>query len=83
MTTFITCNIPKVEYLRGEIITNDPINLSLVHKITKARINWYPDNTGIPSIQFHFAHGKEEWAFRKDEDRDLEFEYIMQRFGVK
>ena len=75
MPFFISCSVPKVKYLRGEYIYNKPINLSLCKSISKTQTNWYPDNTGLPSITFHGCN--QEWAYNNKEEREIDYLKII------
>lgn len=59
---------------------NDPINLSVIERVSKGRERYYPDNQGIPVIQF-FRDGKliYQWMFERDEEnlRDITFENLL------
>ena len=70
---FISPRIPLAKY-RNEIIQNDPINLSLCIYISLERLKWYPDNTGLPAISFHFGNGSfVKWVYNSERDRDEDF----------
>jgi len=56
--------------------TNDPVNLNMCQRISKSTHNYYPDNTGIPSIVFHGCDAS--WNYPKVEDRDKDF-YIISK----
>jgi hypothetical protein len=74
MPYFITCIVPQIEYLRGETVKNNPINLDLCKSIEKTKFSWYPDNIGKPSITFNGCDSR--WVFDRKQDRDTEFERI-------
>ena len=71
---FIECSIPSIKYMRGEIVNNDPVNLSLCKSIRRGKYAWYPDNTGKPSIVFRGV--ETEWVFNNEKERDLEYDRI-------
>lgn len=74
MPYFVKCKVPSIEYLRGETITNYPLNLDLCSSISKFTQRWYPDNTGKPAIIFK---GNDlTWVYNNVEDRDAEFETL-------
>lgn len=50
---FIQCSLPTVHYYKSDHV-NVPVNLSLVTKITKSKVNGYYDEQGTGSIEFHF-----------------------------
>ena len=64
MKMFIKPPVRSVEYLRGQSIVNNPINIDLCTAIKKSKVNWYPDNEGLHSI--HFKGCGEEWVFPKE-----------------
>lgn len=70
---FIQCIRPEITY-RNSLVKNNPVNLALCTSIQKGKLNWYPDNVGLPTIKFNGCDT--EWAFYKDEERDLEFDKI-------
>lgn len=65
---FIKPPIEIVTYLRGDEIVNKAINISLCTSVKKSRLKWYPDNYGIPSIEFGGID--EKWVFNSDTYRD-------------
>lgn len=60
--------------------SNDPVNLSVVERIAVGRERYYPDNEGIPVIEF-YREGKQiyQWFFDKDEEktRDKVFKRLL------
>lgn len=76
---FIKSSVERVNY-RGNILDNHPVNLLLCKGIIKNRINWYPDNVGIPSI--YFKGCDVEWAYSYVEDRDKDFEDIANNVKI-
>lgn len=79
MASFVRSSVEKVKYHRSEI-ENPPVNLDRCDTVMKARINWYPDNEGIPAISFMPMQIK--WAYQKVEDRDADFERIVLGQGL-
>ena len=79
MANFIRPNVDSVTYLRGAVIENHPVNIDRCKRISKARENWYPDNTGKPAIKFHGCDCK--WVFDTDEERDQQFDEIVSTNG--
>lgn len=77
---FLECTLPGRAYMHSHI-TNKAVNLSICKSITKARIHWYPDNTGIPSLKFDGCDV--EWGFSSDSQRDKEYDRIMSLVGPK
>lgn len=73
---FINCRWPSVEYLRGQTLFNDPVNIALCKSISRSKFAWYPDNTGLPSIAFHGCDA--EWVFESETHRESEFARISQ-----
>lgn len=70
---FISPRIKFAKY-RNEIIHNNPVNLSLCISISLERLKWYPDNTGLPAIGFHFAKGSfVKWVYNSEGSRDADF----------
>lgn len=61
--------------MRGEAVTNKPVNLDLCKSIGKSRFAWYPDNTGKPAIQFLGCDV--EWVFDTESARDAEISRIV------
>ena len=58
---------------------NTPVNMDVIERAEKGRERYYPDNEGIPTINF-FREGKltYQWMFEKNEEalRDSCFERI-------
>lgn len=75
MATFIECSLPSVVYRRGETVTNHPVNIDLCTKVRKSRLNWYPDNVGLPAIDFDGCDAK--WTFQTEAQRDAEYSLII------
>ena len=75
MATFIRCSVPEITYLRGEKITNHPVNIDLCTSIRRDRHSWYPDNEGKPSIEFDGCNAR--WVYDRDADRDADYERIV------
>ena len=73
MVHFIKCSIEKVKYCRSKIF-NNPVNLNLCQSISKSRLKYYPDNTGVPSIRFKGCDT--EWVYDSAKERDIEFDRI-------
>lgn len=72
---FIECSVPAVPYLRGEVIVNSAVNLSLCTVIRRGFHKWYPDNKGLPSIEFVLIGGANyvTWVFSTEAERDAEY----------
>lgn len=75
MPYFLESTVPQISYLRGDKITNHPVNLNICQSIRKSRLHWYPDNIGKASIVF--VGCDTEWAFNSDIDRDAEYNRIV------
>lgn len=75
---FIECSTKEIRYLRGEIVENHPVNMSLCKKLVPARFAWYPDNTGKPSLRF--AGTDVEWVYESKADRDADLKRILDIF---
>jgi hypothetical protein len=71
---FAKCSLESFQYMRGEVVENKPVNLSLCKSIKKGKFAWYPDNEGKPSILFNGCGV--EWAYHSKQDRDDDFERI-------
>ncbi len=74
MSRFITCSIDRRMYGSSELI-NHAVNIDLCRKIQKSRLQYYPDNTGIPSIKF--AGCDAEWVYKTDAERDADYLRII------
>lgn len=72
---FIKPPIEIVTYLRGDEIVNKAINISLCTSVKKSRLKWYPDNDGIPSIEFGGID--EKWVFNSDKSRDETYNLLV------
>jgi hypothetical protein len=80
---FVKCKVPVIEYWRSTI-TNHPINISLVVRIRKSKEAYYPDNTGIPAIDFDTETKGErqlKWCYNSQKDRDEDYERILNQFN--
>lgn len=63
---------------------NKSLNLGLVRYITKEKFAWYPDNTGVPSIMFHFDDKIGlSWIFETEEKRGMVYEIVLSEGGVR
>lgn len=71
---FVSSSVESAMYMRGEIIENNPVNLSMCKSIAKNNYCWYPDNMGLPSIEFYGCDTK--WVYDDKETRDRDFERI-------
>lgn len=70
--------VESITYLRGDVVKNKAVNLSLCIAIEKKRFKWYPDNVGKPCIFFYFEKGsKISWVYHREEDRDQDFDRIL------
>ena len=56
-------------------IVNKAINISLCTSVKKSRMKWYPDNDGIPSIEFGGID--EKWVFNSDKSRDETYNLLV------
>ena len=74
MAMFIKCYQDSITYLRGEVVRNNPVNVSHCKQIRKGRFAWYPDNTGKASIVFEGCDV--EWVYDTESARDEQFEEI-------
>ena len=68
---FISPVIEEIKYLRGEMVKNYAINITLCKHLEKSNYAWYPDNNGLPSIKFIGCDA--EWVFKNETDRDAEY----------
>lgn len=75
MVFFVRCSVPSVTYLRGEEITNSPVNLDMCSALIKEQHRWYPDNDGLPSI--FFAGNERRWVYRDAKIRDEDFDFLI------
>jgi hypothetical protein len=75
MANFLECSVPSIEYLRGEIVKNDPVNLDRCKSIEKFQYRWYPDNTGKPAIKFKGCDV--EWVYKSESQRDEDWQRII------
>lgn len=74
---FIECSTPQINYLRGEIINNKPLNLANCISLEKKKFSWYPDNVGLPSISFYFQNKEEIWVYKSIQQRDADYQRIL------
>lgn len=81
MAKFIECTVPSIIYLRGIKVVNHAVNIDLCKRLRKSTLNWYPDNSGKPSIEFDGCDA--QWAFDKDADRDDEYAKIIASHPVR
>jgi len=75
MAKFINPSVAEIRYLRGEVITNHPVNIDLCVELIKTKEKWYPDNTGIPAILFKGCDAK--WCYENIYDRDRDYQTII------
>lgn len=75
MPHFIECSVPSIAYLRGETVTNSPVNLDLCKQIRRTKLAWYPDNGGRPAIRFEGCDA--EWAYNTEAEREADFARII------
>jgi len=75
MAKFVSCSVPEVIYRRGSSVVNHAVNLDLCRKIRKSRLNWYPDNVGLPAIDFDGCDAK--WTFNNETERDAEYDRLI------
>ncbi|ALF52254.1 hypothetical protein ACX27_04320 [Nostoc piscinale CENA21] len=78
MAKFIKCSCENAKY-NSYSQHNSPVNIDLACQIVKGRANAYPDNQGAPTIAFVGINI--EWVYEKEEDRDADYEMILQKFG--
>jgi hypothetical protein len=71
---FVESSIEGITYLRGEKVTNRPVNLSLCKSIEKSNYAWYPDNRGKPAIRFNGCDV--EWVYNQESMRDKDYNRI-------
>lgn len=78
----VRCSYPEVEYRSGKIV-NPVINLSNVFNIQKGYYAWYPDNVGLPSIEF-YLNEKEfvRWVFPQETAQMAEQDKITGRYSM-
>lgn len=78
---FAACTLPTIQY-RTHTLVNNAVNLNLVHQLAQGRISYYPDNVGIPAINF-LTVGPEglilvcQWAFNTQEECDAELAKLL------
>jgi hypothetical protein len=80
---FVQCKLTTIQY-RTYTITNHPININLIVRIRKAKEAYYPDNTGIPAIEFDTEQKTDrqlKWCYNKQQDRDEDYERILKKFN--
>lgn len=75
MATFIECSVPSIVYRRGQTVENHTVNLDLCQRLRKSKLAWYPDNEGLPAIDFDGCDTK--WAFKTEAERDAEYSRIV------
>ena len=75
MAKFIVCRVSEVSY-RDSVLVNSPVNIDLCTSIISSRLAYYPDNTGIPSLDFKGCDCK--WVFSTESDRDAELNKILE-----
>lgn len=76
---FIKSSVGELNYLRGDLVINKPVNLSLCQTVHKDRLRWYPDNTGLPTINFKMMSEDRDvmWAYKTEQERDSDYEIIV------
>lgn len=77
MAHFIEPSKQFVTYLRGETIFNHPVNVDLCTSVRRDRHKWYPDNKGLPSIEFEGCDKR--WVYDTDAERDADFQRVLQK----
>lgn len=71
---FITCNQYSYYRCKKYVIFNNPVNILLVRCLVKRDV-------GLPGILFEGSGV--EWSFNNIEERDKEFEYIIENTKFK
>jgi hypothetical protein len=74
MVYFVKCSIESVRYRIDHRLINNPVNLALCTQIAKGKYAHYPDNEGLPTIEFKGCEA--QWAFPTEEARDMELDRI-------
>ncbi len=82
---FVKCTVPSVRY-REHTILNNPVNMSLCSELGKGKLAYYPDNVGLPTIQF-LGTGNEhttqsQWTFESEAQRDIAIDSILRICNV-
>lgn len=75
MICFVECSIPRTKYLRDEFIENHPVNLALCRQLRRKQRCWYPDNDGLPAIDFVGCEA--EWVFATEAERESELARLI------
>jgi hypothetical protein len=76
---FVIPSVQHVKY-RGDIMENSPVNLSMCLTFAKGKYNRYPDNEGIPTIDFYMTGDtKLSWLYLNKETRDAEYKDLLER----
>lgn len=78
---FIKCSISNLKnhkYNPGSHSPNNDVNLDHVITFKKGRLNYYPDNEGIPIIQFTTPNGVITWmySFYEEYMRDEDYKIV-------
>lgn len=76
MATFIKSSCENTVYKNTDI-TNDPINIDLVERVSKIKEKWYPDNEGTPAILFRGLSYKWVYGKHQEKERDADYERIV------
>jgi hypothetical protein len=76
MAKFIKCSCEGAEY-KGYAMPNSPVNIELVTQVEKIQECFYPDNAGLPAIQFHGIDKKWVYEKRQKQQRDDDYERIV------
>ena len=77
---FIKSKQADWEYRQGRIISNNPINVSLIASFSRARLAWYPDNEGRPAIQFYNSAGEKMafWSYQYESGFQADWVMLME-----
>lgn len=67
---FATCLVESVNY-NNNTLENVPVNLALCKSINKGKYSWYPDNIGLPSIEFGGCDIT--WIYADESTRNSDF----------
>lgn len=85
MTEFVICSVPELLY-RNSDIKNEPINIALCWSLNKTQIKWYPDNIGMPGIQFWIGDKEKfsrHWIYPDEKTRDADYERLLKLYGKR
>ena len=78
---FIKCSVPEVEYQASIFHLNNPINIDMCTMMKKSTMKWYPNNVGLPSIEFFGIFQNEgrpaTWLYNDEAARDADYERLL------